>query len=76
LLPSHATRFSRDRLNTEFLNDRLNDVSGMRHDGNDNRPFVWLWLLQAFELAIEQRRGHEVIGAGGDAPCHHVAIAF
>ena len=54
----------------------LNDVSGMRHDGNDNRPFVWLWLLQAFELAIEQRRGHEVIGAGGDAPCHHVAIAF
>ena len=63
-------------IDTEFLHDRLDNFAGMRNDGNDDRPFVRLGRLQRLELAVEQARRHEMIGACGDPLRDQVAVAL
>src|SRR5580693_3788685 len=56
---------SRGMIETKLRDDRFDDFARMGNDGNGNRTFVGLRLFQGLELAVEERRGHEVIGARG-----------
>ena len=63
-------------IETELGNDGFDDFAGVRKDGNGYRVFVGLRLLQCLELAVEQGRRHEMLGARGDAASDEVAVAF
>src|SRR5579864_756505 len=69
--------YRRRRLgNAELFDDGRDNVTGMRLDRNHDRTFVRLRLLQRRELAVEQRRRHEMIVTGGNATRDQVAPAL
>jgi hypothetical protein len=67
---------SRGMIETKLRDDRFDDFARMGNDGNGNRTFVGLRLFQGLELAVEERRGHEVIGARGEPAGNEIAVAF
>ena len=75
-------RYERTRRRTRSFADIqvrdncLNDFARMRSDRDRDRPFVGGRLLERGELAVEQLRRHEMIGARGDAARDEILIAL
>jgi hypothetical protein len=67
---------SRGMIETKLRDDRFDDFAWMRNDRNGNRTLVGLRLFQGLELAVEERRRHEVIGARGESAGNEIAVAF
>src|SRR5580698_1129217 len=70
-----ARRSSRSVTDTESFNDRLDDLARMRDDRDNEGVLVRLRFLERLELAVEERRRHEMSGSRRDAPLDKVAVA-
>src|SRR6202050_3287536 len=62
--------------NAERVDDIIDDLARMRRDGDDDRALVRGRFFQRRELAVQQRRRHEMIVARGNAPPDQLAVAF
>src|SRR5580700_7642887 len=65
-----------ERGHAECVDNVINDLAGMRRNRDHDRPFVRGRLFQRRELAVEQRRRHEMVVAGGNAPRDQFAVAL
>src|SRR5262249_59842475 len=74
--PGSGGNLRRRRRLAQPLDDLLDDFARMRNDRDHHRMFVRLRLLEARELAVEQRGGDEVRVACRQAPRDHVPIAL
>ena len=60
----------------KLAHDLVDDFARMRNNGDHDRTLIVLRLFERGELAIEQRRRHEMPVARRQASCDEVAVAL